>query len=215
MIKEYKIDEKDFSLNLNFNEESNHFENVFLADKGLSKEKKKILNEICVLFSKCKPQELYEHLIIRVENSIRNFDEEIYDRVILSSEKNNELKSLNIIFRKFLNKFCQKSLLEKINFESLKPSGEWIYLNEKKKLTLVEKHINDFIKKNYNGIEFSILRIERHSEVFICILSETPVDIKAEFCLDVEIYLKKNLEESLTVYLETMTDANKLRRLKL
>ena len=85
----------------------------------------------------------------------------------------------------------------------------------KKKLTLVEKHINDFIKKNYNGIEFSILRIERHSEVFICILSETPVDIKAEFCLDVEIYLKKNLEESLTVYLETMTDANKLRRLKL
>ena len=215
MIKEYKIDEKDFSLNLNFNEESNHFENVFLADKGLSKEKKKILNEICVLFSKCKPQELYEHLIIRVENSIRNFDEEIYDRVILSSEKNNELKSLNKIFRKFLNKFCQKSLLEKINFESLKPSGQWIYLNEKKKLTLIEKHINDFIKKNYNGIEFSILRIERHSEVFICILSETPVDIKAEFCLDVEIYLKKNLEESLAVYLETMTDANKLRRLKL
>ena len=83
--KEYKIDEKDFSLNLNFNEESNHFENV-LADKGLSKERKD-LNEICVLFSKCKPQELYEHLIIRVENSIRNFDEEIYDRVILSSEK--------------------------------------------------------------------------------------------------------------------------------
>ena len=41
------------------------------------------------------------------------------------------------------------------------------------------------------------------------------IDSKNKLCLDLEIYFKKNLDESLNVYLETVVDKNKLRRLKL
>ena len=39
--------------------------------------------------------------------------------------------------------------------------------------------------------------------------------MKNKLCLYLEIFLKRSLEESLNIYLETVVDKNKMRRLKL
>ena len=60
-----------------------------------------------------------------------------------------------------------------------------------------------------------IIRIENKVDIFFDLINMIDIDSKNKLCLDIEIYLKKNLDESLNVYLETVTDRNKLRRLKL
>ena len=67
---EKKFENEKFLLTFKFNNETEKFEKMEYVDKKLNELEKKILNEICLLFTKCKIHELYEHLIIRVENKL-------------------------------------------------------------------------------------------------------------------------------------------------
>ena len=70
-----------------------------------------------------------------------------------------------------------------------------------------------------NGQYKQIKKIEKFNEnkidIFLDLLNINDIDTKNKLCLVLEIYLKKNLDESLNIYLETVVDKNKLRRLKL
>ena len=74
-------------------------------------------------------------------------------------------------------------------------------------------------KYNYpqsaSSTEIKIIRIENKIDIFLDLLNINDIDTKNKLCLVLEIYLKKNLDESLNIYLETVVDKNKLRRLKL
>jgi len=60
-----------------------------------------------------------------------------------------------------------------------------------------------------------IIRIENNVDIYIELPTIIDINTKNKMCLDIEIFLKKNLEESLNIYLETLTDENKIRRLSL
>ena len=72
------------------------------------------------------------------------------------------------------------------------------------------KFPNEITEKNIR-----ILRIENKSDIFIDIQNMFDIDMKNKLCLHLEIFLKRSLEESLNIYLETVVDKNKMRRLKL
>ena len=68
-----KIEKEKFSLELDFDEKQNKFNKLTFKSKSLNELEKKILEQICILSPQLKLQEIYEHLIIRIENNFRDF----------------------------------------------------------------------------------------------------------------------------------------------
>ena len=58
---EKKFENENFLLTFKFNNDTEKFEKMEYVDKKLNELEKKILNEICLLFTKCKIHELNEH----------------------------------------------------------------------------------------------------------------------------------------------------------
>lgn len=215
MNKILLIDEKEFKFKSEYNLTTGRFQNTKLEVKDSKSEYILILKEILKIFEIYRPIELYEHLIIIVENRLRRFEETNYQGVILSDNVNKFYCNLNKLFRKSLESYVSETKKKKINFETLKISKNWKYLNLVKKMDFLKIHLNKFLKiKNYKNLDIKIIRIEKETDIFISIENLTEVDLKNEICLDLEIFFKKNYEESLCFYLETMIDKNLGRRLK-
>jgi hypothetical protein len=215
MIQE-KIENEKFVFNFCYDEKIRKFSEVNFFEKKMNELEKKILTEACLLFPKCNMQELYEHLIIRIENKLRDFSKITYSGTILPENVSKEYDYFQKFFRKLLKKYIKDELNNKINFQAIKPNSDWIYLNDDQK----KRKIYDQLKKyNYpqsaSSIEIKIIRIENKIDIFLDLLNINDIDTKNKLCLVIEIYLKKNLDESLNIYLETVVDKNKLRRLKL
>ncbi len=215
MNKKFVISNEDFVFESEFDSKESHFKNTNLKIINSNSKYILILKEIEKIFEKCKPLELYEHLIIRVENRLRDYDNTNYNSVLLSDKLNEYYNNLNVLFRKTLEPFVQNIKKTKINFDAIKPGEKWKYLNENKK----REHVSDFIKefkiiKKLENVEIDIIRIENYTDIFLSINGDVVIDQKNEICLDFEVFLKKKYEESLNIYLETMIDKNKGRRLK-
>ena len=215
MIQE-KIENEKFVFNFCYDEKIRKFSEVNFSEKKMNELEKKILTEACLLFPKCNMQELYEHLIIRIENKLRDFSKITYSGTILPENVSKEYDYFQKFFRKLLKKYIKDELNNKINFQAIKPNSDWIYLNDDQK----KRKIYDQLKKyNYpqsaSSAEIKIIRIENKIDIFLDLLNINDIDTKNKLCLVIEIYLKKNLDESLNIYLETVVDKNKLRRLKL
>jgi len=215
MIQE-KIENEKFVFNFCYDEKIRKFSEVNFFEKKMNELEKKILTEACLLFPKCNMQELYEHLIIRIENKLRDFSKITYSGTILPENVSKEYDYFQKFFRKLLKKYIKDELNNKINFQAIKPNSDWIYLNDDQK----KRKIYDQLKKyNYpqsaSSTEIKIIRIENKIDIFLDLLNINDIDTKNKLCLVLEIYLKKNLDESLNIYLETVVDKNKLRRLKL
>ena len=75
------------------------------------------------------------------------------------------------------------------------------------------KKFDEHQQKSIKGLK--IVKIINNVDIYIAIPPNADIDLKNRLCLNLEIYLKKNLEESLIIYLETLWDKNKLRRLSL
>ena len=86
---------------------------------------------------------------------------------------------------------------------------------KKKHKTIIECFKKFKFPKNITEKNIRILRIENKSDIFIDIQNMFDIDMKNKLCLYLEIFLKRYLEESLNIYLETVVDKNKMRRLKL
>ena len=215
-MKKEKIENEKFIFNFAYDEKLKKFKEINYSEKKLNELEKKILDEACVLFPHCSIQELYEHLIIRIENKLRNYEKTLYKGVVLPENVSKEYYYFQSFFRNLLKPYVKNELNSKINFQAIKPNNNWIYLNDDQK----KRKIYDTLKKfkypnSALDIEVQIIRIEKKVDIFLDLLKMTDIDTKNKLCLDLEIYLKKNLDESLNVYLETVVDKNKLRRLKL
>ena len=66
----------------------------------------------------------------------------------------------------------------------------------------------------FRSHEIKIKKIENEVDIFLELSDKIDAGTKSDICLDFEIYLKQNLDESLNIYLERMMDKNKMRRLK-
>ena len=121
------------------------------------------------------------------------------------------LKNLEIAKTSFLNKsnssFIEEMYLKFIEKDpSLPLSWEIYFKSLGEELSSVVKELEGPTwKPNKKKIKINIQQHEKESDI----------DLKNRLCLSLEIYLKKNLEESLIIYLETLLDKNKLRRLSL
>ena len=214
MIK--KIENEKFFFNFSYDEKLKKFYNIDYIEKSMNELEKKILRESCALIPNCSIQELYEHLIIRVENKLRNYSNISYSGVLLPENISSEYKYFQDFFRKLLKPYVKDELNNKINFQTIKPSNDWIYLNDdQKKIKIYDQLKNFKYPKSAHDVEIKIIRIENKVDIFLDLLNITDIDTKNKLCLDFEIYLKRNLDESLNVYLETLVDKNKLRRLGL
>ena len=211
-----KIENEKFVFRFVYNKKLEKFEKIEYDEKNLNNLEKKILDEACLLFPNCNVQELYEHLIIRIENRLRNFNKTTYTGVLLPENVAEEYKYFQIFFRDFLKPFIKNDLKEKINFQTLKPSDDWIYLNDDQKKIKIYEQLEKYFSLNPKlHTEIKIIKIENKINIYIDFLKKIDIDIKNKLCFDLEIFLKNNLEESLNIYLETSSDENKLRRLKL
>ena len=103
MIKE-KIENEKFIFNFHYDEKLRKFSEVNFSEKKINELEKKILNQACLLFPKCNIQELYEHLIIRIENKIRDFNKINYSGTLLPENISKEYDYFQNFFRKLLKK---------------------------------------------------------------------------------------------------------------
>jgi|TARA_Y100000031_G_C8188485_1_gene370176 hypothetical protein len=213
---EKKIENEKFILTFCYDEKLKKFEKLKYSEKKINELEKKILNEACLLFPKCNIQELYEHLIIRIENKLRNYTNISYSGVLLPENVSKEYNYFQNFFREFLKPYIKNELNSKINFQTIKPNNNWIYLNDDQKKRKIYDQLKKYqYPKKASDVEITIIRIENKVDIFLDLSQMRDIDSKNKLCLDLEVYLKKNLDESLNVYLETVVDKNKLRRLKL
>ena len=105
MTKIFSIDENEFKFSSEYNEITGLFQNSELIVKDLKSDYIPILKEVLKIFEKHKPLELYEHLIIRVENRLRNFEDTNYQGVILPDTLSKTYENLNMLFRKSLENY--------------------------------------------------------------------------------------------------------------
>ena len=215
MIKK-KVENEKFILIFCYDEKLKKFKKLEYSEKKMNELEKKILNEACLLFPKCSIHELYEHLIIRIENKLRNYTNISYSGVLLAENVSKEYDYFQNFFREFLKPYIKSELNNKINFQAIGPNNDWIYLNYDQKKRKIYGLLKKYqYPKSAPDVEIKIIRIENKVDIFLDLLKIRDIDIKNKLCLDLEIYFKKNLDESLNVYLETVVDKNKLRRLKL
>ena len=211
-----QVNNNKFIFHYTYDEKKNRFKSIKFDKKELNNLETKILDEACLIFLECSPQELYEHLIIRIENRLRDFKLTKYEGVVFPENTSKEFDYFSKFFKKFLKPYVHGQLNSKINFQSIKPKDDWIFLNENQK----RKKILDVVKKfvfpsSEPNTEVNIIRIENKVDIFLDLSKVTNINTKNKICLDLEIFLKRSIDESLNVYLETIIDKNKLRRLTL
>ena len=215
-MKNSKFENEKFILNYKYDEKMDKFEKMEYVEKNLNELERKILTEACTLFTMCSIQELYEHLIIRIENRLRNFNDVNYKGIIFSENISKEYKYFKNFFREFLKHYLKKDLYKSINFQAIKPNSTWSNLTDEKK----KKSIHDLLSKctflnKKLSKKIKVIRMVNKVDIYIELPTIKDINSKNKLCLDLEIYLKKNLDESLVVYLETAIDKNKIRRLSL
>ena len=187
----------------------------FLNIDHLDRYDKKILlnlEEICLSL---KIQELYEHGIIRLENSLRNFDKINYKGIFFAENDNKIFKKLKELLRTFMTEIFKLDFKKKFNFPSITKDYKWIKISKNEKKELIEKSITSFINSKYNHINVEITDFINDEEIYLNFTNEVSIHEKEEFLLSLEIYLKENVSNHLLIYMSPMIDMNKGRRLTL
>lgn len=211
-----KFENEKFILNFEYDEKLEKFLKMNFQNKKLNELENKILDEICSLFTKCNLQELYEHLIIRVENKLRDFKKVNYDGIVFAENLSSEYKYFKNFFREFLKPYIKKDLKKSINFQTLKPDRNWLSLSIEQQKEKIYAQLEGYSDLNHELVKkLKVIRIVDKVDIYIELPTISDINSKNKLCLDIEIYLKKNLDESLNIYLETAMDKNKIRRLSL
>ena len=214
-MKEEKIENEKFILKFHYDEKLKKFENINYTNKNMSSLEKKILEESLLFFSKCKLQELYEHLTIRVENKMRDFNKIKYSGILFPENVSKEHMYYHDFFRKLLHPYINDDLKKRINFQAKKPKESWNILDDRQKKEKIYIMLKDFIASNYQiNYEIKVKKIESKVDIFLELSDKIDIATKSNICLDFEIYIKQNLDDALSIYLERMMDQSKLRRLK-
>tara|TARA_A100000164_G_C21814781_1_gene727298 strand:+ start:181 stop:816 length:636 start_codon:yes stop_codon:yes gene_type:complete len=187
----------------------------FLNTDQLEKDDIKILTNFEKICLSLKVQELYEHGIIRLENSYRNFDKIEYQGIFFAENHNEIFKKLKELLRTFINQIFELDFKKKNNFQSITKDTKWKNIPENKKKEIIEKSIIGFINSKFHHIKVDLTDFINDEEIYLNFTNEVSIHEKEEFLLSLEIFLKENVSNHLLIYMSPMIDKNKGRRLTL
>lgn len=210
------IENEKFTFNIDFDEKLKKFTSVKFVPKKLNDLENKILNEICLLMPQLSLQEIYEHIIIRIENNFRNFSGQKYSGVYFAENKFKEFLFFKKFIRELIKDISKEKFKNRINFKYITPANNWMFLNDIEKKREIYLLFDKFLENHFKeDTGFEILRIEKNTDIYINLPGDLSPDKKNDLCLKFEIFLKKNLDKALIVYFDWKFDKNKLRRLKI
>lgn len=93
------------------------------------------------------------------------------------------------------------------------PSLQWSKLSHEDKISKIRKHIVDF--PNFiEGVSLHLSSLDKNGQVLIKYDGHISAQKRGIFFLDLEIYLKENIDHSLTIWVEHTSDKSKLRSLR-
>ena len=88
------------------------------------------------------------------------------------------------------------------------PSHKWLSYTNNERIIKLKEISSEYL----NNIE--ILKVLDNGQVILCLLNNLSPGERGDFLLNYESFLKKNLDEAITVWLEPIGDKNTLRRLR-
>ena len=156
-----------------------------------------------------KIQEVYDHATLYV---MEEFSKITLTKILLvKNHKEQFYRDLENLLRSIAREVVREYQIKRsINFSYKATSSDWILLSQKEK----EKIIFDNFKKqvNLSKENIKILNIEKN-KITLEFLGDIKPEIKAKTLLDMEYFLRKNVESTLELFVEEMQDQSQLRRL--
>ena len=131
--------------------------------------------------------------------------------LLVKNHKEQFYRDLENLLRSIAREVVREYQIKRsINFSYKATSSDWILLSQKEK----EKIIFDNFKKqvNLSKENIKILNIEKN-KITLEFLGDIKPEIKAKTLLDMEYFLRKNVESTLELFVEEMQDQSQLRRL--
>ena len=191
-IQNYKVNTLDFE--------------IINGDYGRYKEHLQFLSQFV---QNKKIQEVYDHATLYV---MEKFSKKTLTKILLvKNHKEQFYRDLQDLLRSIAREIIREHPVKKtINFSYKNTSSWWLLLSANEK----EKIIYDNFEKqtNLSKEDIKILNIEKN-KITVEFLGEIKPEAKAKTLLDMEYFLRKNVESTLELFVEEMKDQSKLRRL--
>jgi hypothetical protein len=100
------------------------------------------------------------------------------------------------------------------DFNTASPSEKWTKLSEAERASLITEALSQ-VNANKKWIEsVFVLSGKQDGQVIISLVQPLPANKRGSFLLDIEAYLKKEVDPALTIWLEPIGDRNSLRNLR-
>ena len=96
--------------------------------------------------------------------------------------------------------------------DSASPSADWLGLTTVKRIEKINQIINQ-VNLNFNK-QLLIVGANKDGQVVVRILNPSAASVRGTLLLDFEEFLKKNVDQGLTVWGEALGDKNSLRNLR-
>jgi hypothetical protein len=205
-----------FIIKYSLDKNKKFFREVSYENISLNANQLIILNTAMSFLKDFSLLESYEHLIIKTENHLRDYNKISYKGIIFAENLSQDYLYFKNVFKDFIFEFVKEDLKKKINFQCIDCSSEWIFLNPELKIQKIRDSIKNFkspLIKNSDNIQFEDYKGK--NEIYISINDEIEVKNKPKICLDLELYIKKNIDPGICVYFKYASDKNKGRRLKI
>lgn len=90
------------------------------------------------------------------------------------------------------------------------PSEYWISCSDSQRKESLNNLLNETIYKDY----FKIINTKNDGQVIVSFLQSLKASERGTLLLDMENFLKKNIDQSITVWAESLGDKNSLRNLR-
>jgi hypothetical protein len=88
------------------------------------------------------------------------------------------------------------------------PSRKWLSYSNNERIIKLKEISSEYL----DNIE--VLKALDNGQVILCLLNNLNPGERGDFLLNYESFLKRNLDEAITVWLEPLGDKNTLRRLR-
>lgn len=96
--------------------------------------------------------------------------------------------------------------------DSPTPSASWIGLSESERIEKINKVLNQ--KKVIFGKELVIVTAKNNGEVVVRMLNPLAASVRGTLLLDFEEFIKQEIDQGLTAWVEALGDKNSLRNLR-
>ena len=97
------------------------------------------------------------------------------------------------------------------NIPTITVSKAWSLLDNDSKIEQISFHINAF---NKNKLNIKVVSADNKGQVIIALHENMPPKERGIFLLDLENYLKENIDSGINIWCEPIGDKNKLRKLR-